>query len=412
MYKIKENFTEIVFGLALFCVFVSKSLFNVFWIILALIGFSRFFKKKQIYKEKIFYWYLGLIPIGIVSNIMSSGIKGIGYFFASEKILLVILVFIFLNLKLKQYNKLLFWFGSGALLAGFYSGISYFTDSFLGMKTSYTEYMKTKKMESFQNIIRWSRLLQIINSINFALLIYSKKNIKKTFYLILFIFFMWLTGINGQRAGMVGTIASLNIFIILYIFLNKKKIKRNIVLYITIIITLFLGLYKIDNSFKEKVISIVDIEKDISNRIRIGYWKIGTDMILENRGLGIGSYNSTEEFEKYIVKQPLEYQKKYYKYHEGTPFENSYINIAIENGLLYLIYFITIQIIILKKIFLAYLKEKIPYKKSIFLVIFSLIIGDRIFIFFYPGTDIYVEFIITFLMFYAFKLKESEKINV
>ena len=55
MYKIKENFTEIVFGLALFCVFVSKSLFNVFWIILALIGFSRFFKKKQIYKEKIFY---------------------------------------------------------------------------------------------------------------------------------------------------------------------------------------------------------------------------------------------------------------------------------------------------------------------------------------------------------------------
>ena len=83
----------------------------------------------------------------------------------------------------------------------------------------------------------------------------------------------------------------------------------------------------------------------------LGYWKIGTDMILENRGLGIGSYNSTEEFEKYIVKQPLEYQKKYYKYHEGTPFENSYINIAIENGLLYLIYFITIQIIILKKIF-------------------------------------------------------------
>ena len=54
MYKIKENFIEIVFGLALFCVFVSKSLFNVFWIILALIGFFRFFKKKRIYNEKIF----------------------------------------------------------------------------------------------------------------------------------------------------------------------------------------------------------------------------------------------------------------------------------------------------------------------------------------------------------------------
>ena len=183
-------------------------------------------------------------------------------------------------------------------------------------------------------------------------------------------------------------------------------------LYITIIITLFLGLYKIDNSFKEKVISIVDIEKDISNRIRIGYWKIGTDMILENRGLGIGSYNSTEEFEKYIVKQPLEYQKKYYKYHEGLPFENSYINLALENGVIYLVYLLIMQIIILTKIFNAYLKENEKNRRIVFLSIFSLIIGDRIFIFFYTGSDIYVEFIITFLMFYAFKLKESEKINV
>ena len=167
MHKSKENFVEIVFGLALFCVFVSKSLFNVFWIVLALIGLTRFFMKKKICKERIFYWYLGLIPIGIISNTMSSGIKGIGYFLASEKNLLIILVFIFLNLELKQYNKLLVWLGSGALLGGLYSGISYFTDSFLGMKTVYLEYQSTKKMASFQNTIKWSRLLQIINTINY-----------------------------------------------------------------------------------------------------------------------------------------------------------------------------------------------------------------------------------------------------
>ena len=70
------------------------------------------------------------------------------------------------------------------------------------------------------------------------------------------------------------------------------------------------------------------------------------------------------------------------------------------------------QIIILTKIFNAYLKENEKNRRIVFLSIFSLIIGDRIFIFFYTGSDIYVEFIITFLMFYAFKLKESEKINV
>lgn len=411
MYKIKENFTEIVFGLALFCVFVSKSLFNVFWIILALIGFSRFFKKKQIYKEKIFYWYLGLIPIGIVSNIMSSGIKGIGYFFASEKNLLIILIFILLNLELKQYNKLLLWFGSGALLAGFYSGISYFTDSFLGMKTMHLEYQNTKKMPSFQNVIKWSRLLQILNAINIGRIFLFEK-LKRFFPLCIFIFFIWITLINGQRAGMISSIVSLSLFVMIYIFNERKSKIRDILIFLTLITVLSFTVYKSTGFFKDRLTSIVDVEKDISNRIRIGYWKIGMDMILENRGLGIGSYNSTEEFEKYIVKQPLEYQKKYYKYHEGLPFENSYINLALENGVIYLVYLLIMQIIILTKIFNAYLKENEKNRRIVFLSIFSLIIGDRIFIFFYTGSDIYVEFIITFLMFYAFKLKESEKINV
>lgn len=410
MHKSKENFVEIVFGLALFCVFVSKSLFNVFWIVLALIGLTRFFMKKKICKERIFYWYLGLIPIGIISNTMSSGIKGIGYFLASEKNLLIILVFIFLNLELKQYNKLLVWLGSGALLGGLYSGISYFTDSILGMKTVYLEYQSTKKMASFQNAIKWSRLLQIINTINIGL-IFLFRNLKRIFPIGIFIFFIWISLINGQRAGMLSSIISLSLFVIIYIFNERKSKIKDISIFLIVIITLSFSVYKSSGFFKERLTSIIDVEKDISNKIRIGYWKIGTDMIIDNKGLGIGSYNSTEEFEKYIVKKPLDYQKKYYKYHEGLPFENSYINLALENGILYLIYLIVIQILILVKIFNAYLKENKKERRIVFLSIFSLIIGDRIFIFFYTGSDIYVEFIITFLMFYAFKLRELGKIN-
>ena len=178
-----------------------------------------------------------------------------------------------------------------------------------------------------------------------------------------------------------------------------------------VIIALSFSVHKSTGFFKDRLTSIIDVEKDISNRIRIGYWKIGTDMIIEKKGMGIGSYNSTEEFKKFIVRQPLEYQKKYYKYHEGLPFENSYINLALENGILYLIYLIVIQILILVKIFNAYLKENKKERRIVILSIFSLIIGDRIFIFFYTGSDIYVEFIITFLMFYAFKLRELGKIN-
>ena len=410
MYKIRENFTEIVFGLALFCVFVSKSLFNVFWIVLALIGITKFIKKNKIYTEKVFYWYLGLIPIGIVSNIVSSGAKGIGYFLASEKNLFIILVFIFLNLELKQYNNLIKWLGSGVLLAGLYSGISYFTDSFFGMKTMYLEYQNTKKMASFQNAIKWSRLLQIINVMNMGL-IFSYKKFKRFLPIGIFIFFIWVTLINGQRAGMISSIISLTLFVIIYIFNERKSKMKDISIFLIVIITLSFSVYKSSGFFKERLTSIIDVEKDISNKIRIGYWKIGTDMIIDNKGLGIGSYNSTEEFEKYIIKKPLDYQKKYYKYHEGLPFENSYINLALENGILYLIYLIVMQILILLKIFNAYLKENKKERRIVILSIFSLIIGDRIFIFFYTGSDIYVEFIITFLMFYAFKLRELGKIN-
>lgn len=410
MYKIRENFTEIVFGLALFCVFVSKSLFNVFWIVLALIGITKFIKKNKIYTEKVFYWYLGLIPIGIVSNIVSSGAKGIGYFLASEKNLFIILVFIFLNLELKQYNNLIKWLGSGVLLAGLYSGISYFTDSFFGMKTMYLEYQNTKKMASFQNAIKWSRLLQIINVMNMGL-IFSYKKFKRFLPIGIFIFFIWVTLINGQRAGMISSIVSLSLFVIVYIFNERKSKIRDIFIFLMVIIALSFSVHKSTGFFKDRLTSIIDVEKDISNRIRIGYWKIGTDMIIEKKGMGIGSYNSTEEFKKFIVRQPLEYQKKYYKYHEGLPFENSYINLALENGVIYLLYFFIMQIIVLVKIFNAYLKEKEKCRRIVFLSVFSLIIGDRIFIFFYTGSDIYVEFIITFLMFYAFKLRELGKIN-
>jgi hypothetical protein len=47
----------------------------------------------------------------------------------------------------------------------------------------------------------------------------------------------------------------------------------------------------------------------------------------------------------------------------------------------------------------------------IFNVLLMCLLISEIFIFFYTGSDIYVEFIITFLMFYAFKLRELGKIN-
>ena len=142
--------------------------------------------------------------------------------------------------------------------------------------------------------------------------------------------------INGQRAAILGALISMTIFFFMYIFSLKKNRVKHIFEIITVVIILGFSITYSNKMIKERVISIFDLNKNISNQVRIDFWKTGIDILKESNYIGVGSGNSLEYFENFIDRQNINYQKKYYKYHEGTAFENNYLNIVIENGLGYL----------------------------------------------------------------------------
>lgn len=412
MKFVKKHFIEIIISLLLFAAFMSKGIFNLLFFSLVLTTIYKVYRTKDIYKEKIFFWYLVLIGLGIISNLLNSGTRGISKFLDSERSLLYVLVFVLLNLSLKQFERTKNWILIGGISSALYSGISYFTPQFLGITTVYKEYQKTHKMPSFQNGIRWARLLQIMVVFSFFNLEKMKKKVYKLGFVVLAVYFVWNIIINGQRAAILGAIISMLVFFFMYVFSLKKDKLTYIITIIILTIALGISVSHENKMLKERVISIFDINKNISNRVRLGYWKIGIDMLEESHYLGIGSGqigdgNSKGEFKKFIAQKPKKYQKKYYQNHEGTPFENNYINLAVENGLIYLVYLIIIQGFILVKIFKNYLETEDRDKKIKLMSIFSILVGDRVFMFFYPRTDSYVEFIIVFLMFYGYKLGEE-----
>ena len=146
MKFVKKHFIEIIISLLLFAAFMSKGIFNLLFFSLVLITIYKVFRTKDIYKEKIFFWYLGLIGLGIISNLLNSGTRGISKFLDSERSLLYVLVFVLLNLSLKQFERTKNWILIGGISSALYSGISYFTPQFLGITTVYKEYQKTNKL--------------------------------------------------------------------------------------------------------------------------------------------------------------------------------------------------------------------------------------------------------------------------
>lgn len=402
----KDNYLEIVLGMMILSVFLSKSLFNLMFGIIVIIAILKYFKQREIYKNNIFYYYLALIPLGIISNIINSGFDSIGNFFESERSLIYILIFMMLNLSYKQYERIKNYILIGGIVSAIYSTISLFTPKIFGIKTLYYEYQRTNKMESFQNGIRWARLLQIMVSFSFISLEWAKNKVQKILFLLLSMFFIWNIVINGQRAAILGAVISFFTFFFMYVFSLKKDRMGYIITIILLLAALGYSVSIQNKMIKERVTSIFQLDKNISNKVRIGYWRMGLDMLKESSYLGVGSGNIPYEFQNFIDSKSKSYRKKHYQFHEGTAFENNYINLAVENGLVYLIAYLIFQVSILVKIFKGYLNENSRNEKVKIMVIFSLLLGDRIFMFFYPRTDSYVEVLIIFLMFYGMKIIE------
>lgn len=397
-----DKVIEILISILFISIFIdAKGVFNIGVLLIIIIGVLKVVKTKKYNEEQLFFWYLSSLFIGIIANLRNGTIKD---FLSNERSLWYFLIFILINLKIEQYEKLKKSIFYSGLVSALYSGISYFTPNFFGINTLKYSYESSGRMPSFTNVIRWGSLLQILSSFSFIKLLGKKSLTKNVLYFFTILLFLGNILINGTRAGMLGIFGAYLFLLISLLLMFRMKVIRYLVPLI-LMVSLFISYLGYKNpGLKERVLSITSTTNP-SNRIRLDFYKIGWDILKENPLTGHGSKKSKEVFKEFINKQSTEYKEKYYNnsilLRGGTPFENNYINLAIENGIIYVFYTNFVLLLIFIKILIS-IKNKVKI-----LIILATILGNKIFVFFFPGTDSYVEFIICYLIFYAYKLTEE-----
>lgn len=413
--KVNRNFDRAVtinIIILIFSIFFeAKGIFNLGILTLLIFSVYKIAKRKDFSKEKLLIFYFMGIFIGIISNIPNGTV---GDFLSNERSLIYILIFLMLNIEKEKFDKIKDYIIIAGVIPSFYSFISYYTPKFWGINTLYHDYRAIgNRMQSFVNLIRWGSLLQVLTSFNIIKLVENHKSYKAILVILLEVLFVFVLLLNGTRAGLVGLIISLSFVFISLSLIYRKKVYKYLLL-IILSLSLFIGYVFIKNPvLKERVMSITSTTH-LSNRIRLDFYKIGWDVIKE-RPIGYGSDRVAFVFEEFMKKQNESYKEKYYNGSistgSGTPFENNYINLAVENGVTYVIYINLIFLLIIVKLFrkMSGLKNK---EKIKILIIIGTLLGQKAFTFFFPGTDSYVDFIFVFLMFYAFALvKNKEKVT-
>jgi O-antigen ligase len=167
-------------------------------------------------------------------------------------------------------------------------------------------------------------------------LFFSYDGLQKKFKLALFILFglfstaMVFSGIRGAFLGFFFGTA------ILLILTRKKRIALSIAAII------ILGAYNF-NGFKGDLQSIVNFKNNLSNNTRIQLLISGLQYVYHGSDLffGIGAENSEVTFKNFILSHDETYQKKYsLALQHSRDFHNSYLQILIECGFIFLLAFI------------------------------------------------------------------------
>lgn len=203
---------------------------------------------------------------------------------------------------------------------------------------------------------------------------------------------------------MVGVSTGYFILATALLFYFRKKYLYKVLVFLSLIV-LLLGYLNIEKPELIERIKSIKSTTNSSNRVRLDLYRAGIKISKENLLVGVGSGNSKKFFNEFIEKQSDEYRLKYYdntiKVGTGTPFENNYINVLVENGILY---FLSLNIFLLVLIMnlIKNIKNINKVDKFSVLVLITTIIGSKIFEFFFPRTDSYIYFIVTYLIFYAY----------
>lgn len=144
-----------------------------------------------------------------------------------------------------------------------------------------------------------------------------------------------------MRSSILGTF-------ICIIFLFYVNIRNIVILALFILITLIPTIY-IDNPWTNQIKTTFDLANS-NNEIRLFLWKNSYDIANDNLYFGVGSGNVLKRNNEYRLSlndSQIADWDRVDIYKGFTTFENSYLNILIQNGLLYFMLFFGFIAIIL-----------------------------------------------------------------
>jgi len=319
--------------LFVFSIFLGKSIINVVYYLLmiaAIIYFLKYGSKKFFTDNR--YVLILLFPFGVgfvLSFFSLEGVKGSVDFIMRYRFLLIVIPFaiflknrkvliqIFLALNIGAFINLIYCIYNSDLsnpfqnIHGVYKAGRH-SDMLFTLCLINTTFLLIKyKFNAFQENIKLYSLLFINTSIIFTAII-----------------------LIGQRGAYLGFYLGLAALLFAY---SKKLLAGLIIL--TVLSSLFVPGYVLDRAK-----SIIDPNQE-SNSYRLDLLKFGTDLLIEQKCFirGTGVKNIDLELEKLFTAKPQKYRDRYYatfkKFHHN--FHNSYLQMAVEGGLLFLILYLS-----------------------------------------------------------------------
>jgi O-antigen ligase len=344
--RLLENITFFLFAALTLLVCRSKSAVDIVFGILILISvyyLIRHADREYLKQNRHIIVLLLPLAVGFCLSLFSLAgpVKGAVVFLERYRFFLMVIPFTLFVRSEKKINTLFILLNVTAFVAVVYGFTQLHMPKIWG------------KSVGFHTIGRNSDLLMSIGLINLvgplsyrvenrAWNIASKVLIGTNTALILTAVFLML-----RRGSYLGLVVGIFVFLIAT---RKKKILA------LVIIALCSALFFTNSVVVQRVKSIVDFKDDNSNRERIQLFRTGTAYLIDERLFfhGTGGKNSVEPFTEYFYSHSAEYQKKNVdivrKQYFGN-FHNSFLQMAVEYGLFFLLCYLASIFYILVRLF-------------------------------------------------------------
>jgi O-antigen ligase len=325
-----------IIALALFSliIFESKALINLIGGLSLLLSFSYIYiyDRKILHKNRYLLIFIVPFILGFLLSFLSlSGAAGAFAFLDRFKFMLLAIPLVAFVQNRKDLNILLTMFFLSATVAvcyGIYDKQPYAMFHGIYKIGRTADMMMVACLAAFVYLVQ-SRWVLNIKSIGFKFLMAFAA-----------VFFAWAVMMSEMRGSWLGLGVGFISFICVLLVSHRKMLVFNALAVIFIMFSvIFFG--NNTNRITGQFESIVETQNNASNEARLHLWKTGWDFSKDHFVFGTGAKQSEEPFIEFFNAQPEDYRNKYhYAINYAGEYHNSYMQIHIETGIVFLLVYV------------------------------------------------------------------------